>query len=587
VTGIASGQYTNTTGVVTSTNGGAGNAASATLTVATAPSIQTTFAATTVVLNGITSISYTIHNPNSALALTGLAFTDNLPGGIQVATTAGLSNTCGGTATAAPGSGLISLTAGTLGANASCSISVGLQAVSLGVENNSVSITSTEAGNGNASQATITVIGPPTISKVFGAATIFQNNNTSLTFNLTNPNTTVALTGVRFTDILPAGLVVSLPNGLTGSCGGGTITAAAGSGSIALVGATLAPSGLCTFSVNVTGTNGGTKNNLTSNVDSNEAGAGGIATASIDIEAPDLAITTSHAGTFIRGQQGDTYTLLVTNIGVGPTTGTISVTDTLPNVSNTFVPIAMSGSGWSCTLATLTCARNDALVSGSSYPAITLTVDVPIGIATGTVTNTATLSGGGDVGAGNNTANDATTIASPQVSVIPNSMSQTITAGESATFTLTLSANVTLPNPVTLNCSANIPLSQCSFTPNSAAVGTSPNSVNMTLTTTGIMAALATKPESRDRSGLYLAMLLGGPMAMLLLPGCRCNLKKRRLGLLAGIVGLLLLLTAVACGGGRAPTPTTPAGSYPVTVTATDSADNVTATATVTVVVTK
>jgi hypothetical protein len=41
---------------------------------------------------------------------------------------------------------------------------------------------------------------------------------------MTNLNGGVALTGVAFTDTLPAGLIVATPNGSTGSCGGGTIT---------------------------------------------------------------------------------------------------------------------------------------------------------------------------------------------------------------------------------------------------------------------------------------------------------------------------------------------------------------------------
>src|SRR5439155_5406752 len=45
VTGAASGQYTNTTGNVTSTNGGTGNTASANLTVASAPTITKAFGA--------------------------------------------------------------------------------------------------------------------------------------------------------------------------------------------------------------------------------------------------------------------------------------------------------------------------------------------------------------------------------------------------------------------------------------------------------------------------------------------------------------------------------------------------------------
>jgi len=68
-------------------------------------------------------------------------------------------------------------------------------------------------------------VAPPVIIKAFGAASIPLNGATSLTFTIQNNNTTTTLTGVGFSDTLPAGLVVSTPNGLTGSCGGGTITA--------------------------------------------------------------------------------------------------------------------------------------------------------------------------------------------------------------------------------------------------------------------------------------------------------------------------------------------------------------------------
>lgn len=39
---------------------------------------------------------------------------------------------------------------------------------------------------------------PATITKTFGATTISMNGSTSLTFNLANPNTGSALTGVGF-----------------------------------------------------------------------------------------------------------------------------------------------------------------------------------------------------------------------------------------------------------------------------------------------------------------------------------------------------------------------------------------------------
>ena len=135
-------------------------------------------------------------------------------------------------------------------------------------------------------------IEPPVISKAFADSAIPLDGTTSLSFTITNPNVGVALTGVGFTDALPAGVVVATPDGGTGSCGGGTITAIAGSGSIGLVGAALPAGGTCTFAVDVTGTTLGPKVNTTSPVTSTNGGPGNAATARLavgDTAAPEIS----------------------------------------------------------------------------------------------------------------------------------------------------------------------------------------------------------------------------------------------------------------------------------------------------------
>jgi arabinogalactan endo-1,4-beta-galactosidase len=127
---------------------------------------------------------------------------------------------------------------------------------------------------------------PPTISKSFGAAQVALNGVTSLTFHLSNPNTGTALTGIGFTDTLPAGLVVATPNGLTGVCGSGTIAATAGSNSVSLSAGTLASGAACDFTVNVSATAAGSQNNTTSAVSSTEGGSGGTASASLFVAGP-------------------------------------------------------------------------------------------------------------------------------------------------------------------------------------------------------------------------------------------------------------------------------------------------------------
>jgi len=124
----------------------------------------------------------------------------------------------------------------------------------------------------------------------------------------------------------------------------------------------------------------------------------------------DLTITTSHTGNFEQGDAGDTYTITVSNAGPRATSGTVTVTDTVPNGLTPSAPNEAFG-GWSCSISgqTLTCVDSDVLVSGGSYPDITLTVNVANN-APSSVTNMAAVSGGGETNTTNDTATDPTTI---------------------------------------------------------------------------------------------------------------------------------------------------------------------------------
>ena len=121
---------------------------------------------------------------------------------------------------------------------------------------------------------------------------------------------------------------------------------------------------------------------------------------------PDLTLVKSHAGAFAQGQSGATYTLTATNVGTAPTAGTVTVTDTLPSA---LTATGLTGTGWSCNVATTSCTRSDALAPGASYAPIALTVSVS-GTAPASVTNTATVSGGGETNTANDVASDVTTI---------------------------------------------------------------------------------------------------------------------------------------------------------------------------------
>jgi len=122
------------------------------------------------------------------------------------------------------------------------------------------------------------------------------------------------------------------------------------------------------------------------------------------VGTPVLTIGSSHTGNFTQGQTG-TYTLTVNNNGSGATSGTVTVTDTLPNG---LTANSMSGTGWNCTPPGGPCTRSDSLPAGGTYPLITLTVNVS-STAPSSVTNSAGVSGGGS---STGTASDVTSISS-------------------------------------------------------------------------------------------------------------------------------------------------------------------------------
>ncbi|MFE5622983.1 right-handed parallel beta-helix repeat-containing protein [Streptomyces virginiae] len=120
---------------------------------------------------------------------------------------------------------------------------------------------------------------------------------------------------------------------------------------------------------------------------------------------PSLTIEKTHKGDFVGGRKG-TYTITVGNAGPGATNGsTVTVQDVLPQG---LTAASMSGTGWTCSVVTLTCTRSDVLAAGAEYPVITLVADVPCSRRPAQGIDTVTVTGGGD--SATHTATDPTTI---------------------------------------------------------------------------------------------------------------------------------------------------------------------------------
>jgi uncharacterized repeat protein (TIGR01451 family) len=233
---------------------------------------------------------------------------------------------------------------------------------------------------------------------------------------------------VTVTDNAPSGLTVSNMTGTNWSCAGTTCTRSdalnAGSSYEDITVTVSVANNATTPLVNQASVSGG---GTTSTVTANDS--------TIIVPTPDLTLSKSHSGNFTQGLTGN-YTLTVTNIGNASTSGTTTVVDTLPSgwTLNTF-----SGTGWSCSgTSTVTCTSSQVVANGSAFNALTLTVNVP-GNSALSVTNNATVSGGGEFNTGNNSASDPTTVnVGTQFRVNDASVVKSSTSAKNLLFTVTL-----------------------------------------------------------------------------------------------------------------------------------------------------
>jgi uncharacterized repeat protein (TIGR01451 family) len=420
------------------------------------------------------------------------------------------------------------------------------------------------------------VVAPPTLTKAFGTASIPLNGSTTLTFTVNNANSTAALSGIAFSDTLPAGLVISTPNGVTGACGG-TITATPASNVVSLSGASIAASASCTFAVNVTGTSAGTQLNTTGAVTSTNGGAGNAASATLKVLAPltpDLTITIVHKGHFQQGQTGATYTITVANAGTGPSSGAATVSDSLPAG---LAARGISGSGWTCTVSSLACTRVDALAAGGSYAALTLLVNVAA-TAPGSVTDIVLVSGGGETNTANDTASDVTIVDGrsglADFSIVAAAATVTVNKGSKAVYPLTLTPlnNVPFAAPITLAVSG-VPRNGTAFQiqPASVTPGANPVTSTLLLFTSNPDLTIASNISPRTAPLFALGFAFGMPLAGMVFAGLR---RKGGLNLKSpGAAILLFLLMGAACYGCASAAINhdygTPSGTYTLTVTAT------------------
>ena len=391
--------------------------ATLTVTAISGANASKVFVPPIIAVGGSSVMTITLVNTN-AFALTGATLVDNYPAGMRNATAPAATTTCaGGTVTATPNGNLLSLSGGTIPANATCTVSVSVTSSTNGSLVNTIpagAITTTNGGNNTSPvTGTLTVAPIPTSGKFFQPSVIDRGGISTLTIVLLNSTGVPQALTAPFTDNMPPGIAVGSGSNF-GTCSNVTVT----STSITKASGSTIPNGGCTIVVSVSGSITGVLENVTSPLQTS-LGVGAPSIATLSVLAPPIPVLPADIAIQKNGPltaaPGSTviYTLIVSNSGPGAADGA-TYRDILPAaLAGTVSAVCGNPSGGA------TCSSpvvQPGAVSGSvpQMPSggsvtITITATAP---ASGTLNNSAIVStppGVTDSDPTNNTSNVVTT----------------------------------------------------------------------------------------------------------------------------------------------------------------------------------
>ncbi|UCF37431.1 MAG: hypothetical protein JSU96_00745, partial [Acidobacteriota bacterium] len=190
---------------------------------------------------------------NTSNPASDLAFTDNLPVGLEIANPGSATTNCNEASLSAPDGGTtISFSSSRLGAGASCTVTVNVVANS-SATNTSGDLISSLGNSGSATAKIDVAYDRPGFSKTFVPDTVTVGRTSTLTFSIEYfEAATESADFLTFEDILPTGMVVAAQPNASTDCIGGTLTAVPGSNVISYFGGAVNGGSSCSLSVDVT-----------------------------------------------------------------------------------------------------------------------------------------------------------------------------------------------------------------------------------------------------------------------------------------------------------------------------------------------
>jgi len=365
------------------------------------------FAPATILQGQVSTMTITLTN-SAAVPATITSFTDALTTlgaspQFSVAASPAATTTCGGVLNAAPGATTVTLGAGnSIPAAGNCTIIVPVQAsatASTGARTNTIAQGALVTNQGR-TQAAITgalTVNPVlSVAKAFAPATVAAGADTRLTITLTRAAGASALSGLAFTDTLPAAHLVSASPNLVNNCGG-AVTANSGTGTVVLAGGGLAGGAAatsCTILVNITtpsGSAGAPTNTIAAGAVTSTEGFINPAAASAVITRVLTNVTLnksfSPTSVLVGGTSTLTINVINTNANALAITGG-ALTDALPVGMIIATPPAATNSCGGA-LTAVAGASSLSLANGSIAANATCTITVNVVTnASGNLTNT-------------------------------------------------------------------------------------------------------------------------------------------------------------------------------------------------------
>ncbi len=448
------------------------------------------FVPSTVQAGTASRLTVTLTRRAGASALSNITFSDLLTtmgAGFVVATPANAATTCNGaTVTAAPGATSFSISGGSLAGGAlatACTVALDVATPPAGAPatyTNTIAannLTTAEgvtnaAVNGNLILAPATTV---TVNKSFTPTIVAVNGTSVMNIQVRNNNAgAINLTGVGFTDTLPAGMIIANPpvptfTGSGCSIAGGSISAPNNGTVVTVTNATVNANAICTLAVTVKATASGYLiNTLPPGGVSSAQGVSNPLLGSATLGATGtikLTVTKTNGVSSVTPGGTTTYTIGVSNAGPNDVAGLV-INDTPPA---------------GVTFGTWTCVGTGGAICGTGAGPISDTVTIPNGGsitytvpatiapgAVGSITNTITaVVPGSVINTGGTTAADTDTLVPvTSLAITKDDGSTTYLPGGTATYVMVLtnggpsdatsvSITDTLPAGVTQNGGAS------------------------------------------------------------------------------------------------------------------------------------